>query len=144
MTPPSSPPLPPPLYHMTSSASSSSHALDISFNIRSPNSSFSTLPTYIDIENQQAFKKSDQQYKRSLRHTIFVILRGRAMPVKPLLISVIWATVATVITWASRIGYPPHENGECRWWCTPLAVDGNALSYVGFALFLLTSFRVSE
>lgn len=128
----------------SSNLSASSHAFDVSFEIRSSESDESDLPTYMDIEGQHAFKKSDAERTRSIRHTIYTIFRGRAMPTRSLLVSIIWAIVATLITWASRADYPPHERGECRWWCTPLAIDGDALSYVGFALFLLTSFRVSE
>ena len=65
------------------------------------------------------------------------------MPIKPLLATVLWATIAVLITWATSLNYTA-KNGPCRWWCTPLAIDGDALSYVGFALFLLTSFRVQE
>lgn len=128
----------------SSTVSASSHAFDISFEIRSSESDESELPAYMDIEGQHAFKKSDAERSHNIRHTIYTILRGRAMPIRSLLVSIIWAIIATLITWASRVGYPPNERGECRWWCTPLAIDGNALSYVGFALFLLTSFRVSE
>lgn len=145
------PPLPLPFPSVTSthsrrssSISASSHAFDISFNVRTSDSDESDLPAYMDIEGQNAYKKSDMERIHSIRHTIYTVFRGRAMPIRPLFISTMWAVIATVITWATRVGYPPHENGECRWWCTPLAIDGDALSYVGFALFLLTSFRVSE
>ncbi|CAN8066368.1 unnamed protein product [Agarophyton chilense] len=101
---------------------------------------------YVDHEGEQAFKKNDKRRENEpfLRRWLLSIVRGRAMPIIPLLSTTCWAALAVTLTWVSRRNYEPHLNGDCRWWCTPLAVDGNALSYVGFALFLLTSFRVSE
>lgn len=101
-------------------------------------------PVYVDIDGQKVFQKSDTGKERSLKRIIYESFRKRAMPVKPLAVSILWAIVAVVISWATSKGYSPNDEGECRWWCSPLAVDGNALSYVGFALFLLTSFRVQE
>lgn len=110
----------------------------------SADASGSSKPVYTDFDGQLVYQKSDVGKERSLKRTIYEILRGRAMPVMPLAVSVLWAILAVVISWATSKGYAPNENGECRWWCSPLAIDGNALSYVGFALFLLTSFRVQE
>lgn len=100
---------------------------------------------YEDVAGQDAMKSVDvRSPDHSLSKWILTVVRGRAMPLKPLLASVIWCVTAVVISYFTRRDYPPHRNGECRQWCTPLAVDGDALSYVGFALFLLTSFRVQE
>lgn len=101
---------------------------------------------YMDHDGQSAFRKNDKQRDGEpfLRRWFMTVVRGRAMPVTSLLVSTVWCAIAVGISFATSKNYKPHENGECRWWCTPLAVDGNALSYVGFALFLLTSFRVSE
>lgn len=140
-------PTPTPYPRRPSASSSSSHALDVQFEARSfssASSDDSVLEPYTDIDGQMELQKADADKKHDLKHTIWTVLRGRAMPLKPLSISVLWAIIATVGTYFTRIGFAPHEAGDCRWWCTPLAVDGNALSYVGFALFLLTSFRVSE
>lgn len=100
-------------------------------------------PIYADVEGQEAFKMTDRRVDkdRSYRRLLLTILRGRAMPMGPLFFAVAWSVIAVLITWATRRTY---EGETCRWWCSPLAVDGDALSYVGFALFLLTSFRVSE
>lgn len=157
--------LPPPVPRLPSAASSSSgssNALDFSFEHR-PSSSVSSSAhntadeaahfninpvgtlRYHDYD-QDVYKRSDAEKwkKRSKRRYIHTILKGRALPVKPLLAAIFWAVCAVVITWATSRNYEPHKKGDCRWWCTPLAIDGDALSYVGFALFLLTSFRVSE
>lgn len=102
-------------------------------------------PRYQDIEGQKVFAKSDRRsYKeKSWGHMLHTIIRGRAMPLKPLGFAVFWAIASVFITWGTSKGYTARD-GPCRWWCTPLAIDGDALSYVGFALFLLTSFRVQE
>lgn len=101
---------------------------------------------YNDHDEQSAFRKNDEKRdgESFIRRCFMTAVRGRAMPLTPLLISTVWCAIAVGITYATSKSYQPHKDGECRWWCTPLAVDGNALSYVGFALFLLTSFRVSE
>lgn len=126
----------------SSSGSSSSHALDVVFE---PSDSDDGLRNnYTDFDAQLVFKKSDFTKDRNWKRELWHILRGSATPIVPLLISVFWATAAVVISWGTSRNYEAHLKGECRWWCTPLAVDGDALSYVGFALFLLTSFRVSE
>lgn len=102
-----------------------------------------TGPAYADVNGELAFRKADDRADkdRTYRRLMHTILRGRAMPLGTLFFAVAWAVAAVLISWATRRSFP---DGECRWWCTPLAVDGAALSYVGFALFLLTSFRVSE
>ena len=128
--------------------SSSSHAMDANLSVDDESdtdaSSSGMVPAYMDYDGQLVFKKSDNGRKRSCKRVIYEALRGRAMPTKPLIAAVLWAIIAVVISWLTRKGYQPHEDGDCRWWCSPLAVDGEALSYVGFALFLLTTFRVQE
>lgn len=128
--------------------SSSSHAMDANLSVDDESdadaSSSGMAPAYMDFDGQLVFKKSDNGRKRSFKRIIYEALRGRAMPTKPLIAAVLWAIFAVVISWVTRKGYRPHEDGDCRWWCSPLAVDGEALSYVGFALFLLTTFRVQE
>lgn len=148
----------------SSHTSQSSHALDTSFDQQNLSSDDSapahntadrlaylnlTSPsglTYEDYDSQEAFSHSDSRpYKESSwTRTFQTIIRGRAMPLRPLIFSILWAILAVVSSYFTRLGYRAHLNNECRWWCTPLAIDGDALSYVGFALFLLTSFRVQE
>lgn len=103
-------------------------------------------PEYADVAGQEALKVNDRRADsdHSLRRFLLTLVRGRAMPLRSLTASVFWCVAAVVVSFLTRRGYPPHDKGECRRWCTPLAVDGGALSYVGFALFLLTSFRVQE
>ncbi|KAI0562293.1 hypothetical protein FGB62_62g233 [Gracilaria domingensis] len=92
---------------------------------------------YTDHVHEAAFKKNDNRGENEpfLRRWLLSVVRGRAMPVIPLLVSTGWAALAVVITWLSRKNYEAHVKGECRWWCTPLAVDGDALSVSGARMF---------
>lgn len=128
-------------------SSGSSHAMDVNLDMGvgdSADASASRKMVYVDFDGQLVYQKSDVGKERSLKRTIYEILRGRAMPVLPLAVSILWSIFAVVVSWATSKGYEPNENGDCRWWCSPLSIDGNALNHVGFALFLLTSFRVQE
>lgn len=150
-----------------SSSSASSHALDFSLdhhqnagdnpvaatpnNIADELAHLNIVPIkpaaiYADYDDQKVFKKADEGKldDRKWSRVIYTIVRGRAMPLKPLLLAFLWSVTAVTISYFTSRHYAPHLRNECRWWCTPLAIDGNALSYVGFALFLLTSFRVQE
>lgn len=97
---------------------------------------------YEDIAGQDALKANDKRpdFDRSFRRLVITIFRGRAMPIGSLTVSVVWCVIIVIISYLLRRDY----TDSCRQWCTPIAVDSDALSYVGFALFLLTSFRVQE
>lgn len=107
-----------------------------------------TGPSYKNVSGEEPFKASDCQHpkERPVHHYLVTILRGRAMPLKSVALATIWSALAVFITWITKDAKPNNYNnpGDCRWWCTFLAFDSDALSYVGFALFLLTSFRASE
>lgn len=98
--------------------------------------------TYSDVAGEAAFKSSD--YRGNVRSMVWSVFRGRAMPLMPMLCSIAWTVFAVGMSYALKGWSPAEAKGECRAWCTPLSVDSDALSYVGFALFLLTSFRVQE
>lgn len=106
------------------------------------------MPAYQGVSGEEPFKASDcrRPKEQPIQHFLVTIFRGRAMPLRSVALATIWSAIAVVITWATKDAIPKNYNnpGDCRWWCTFLAFDSNALSYVGFALFLLTSFRASE
>lgn len=97
---------------------------------------------YEDIAGQDALKVNDKRpdHDHSFRRLVITIFRGRAMPIRSLTASIVSCVIVVIISFLLRRKY----DSPCRQWCTPIAVDSNALSYVGFALFLLTSFRVQE
>lgn len=98
--------------------------------------------TYSDVAGEAAFKLSD--HRGDVPSVLWTVLRGRAMPLMPMLWSIAWTVFAVGSSYVLRRWSPAEAKGECRAWCTPISVDSDALSYVGFALFLLTSFRVQE
>jgi hypothetical protein len=76
-------------------------------------------------------------------HGIQFITRGRGIPFKTLIVVACWSAFVVGMTKLSSETWAKN-NGTCRWWCSPLTIDSTAAGYVGFALFLLLGFRVSD
>lgn len=58
-------------------------------------------------------------------------------------IVLLWAVVATLISWRLRVLWPSKQS-DCMKWCSPIDVQPNVLSNIGFALFMILAFRVSD
>lgn len=91
-----------------------------------------------------AMKLSSLTGKESFMKWLLAGVGGRSLPIKPFLFSVGWSAIAVGITFWTSKNHTALNGKTCRWWCTPLHIDGSGLAYVGFALFLLTNFRVAE
>lgn len=60
-----------------------------------------------------------------------------------LVIATVWAVVATFLSWKLSKIWGVKGN-MCPKWCSPIDIDSNVLSNVGFALFLILAFRASD
>lgn len=56
----------------------------------------------------------------------------------------LWAVAAVYLSWGLSTLWEGQDRGPCRQWCSPIDVEGAVLSNVGFALFLIMSFRASD
>lgn len=101
-----------------------------------------TPPAYEDIAHQDARSRAESTpTNRNSIQWLKTIMRGRSFAFIPILVSVVWSTLAVYISMLLK-GRVAQEG--CKWFCTPLGLDSNTHSYVGFALFLLLGFRVNE
>lgn len=101
-------------------------------------------PTYEDVDGQPTLSRPDRTKARSQFSWVRTVIRGRSFSLLPMLISVGWSVLAVYFAWLASWRWPPAKRTDCRFFCTPLALDSNIHSYVGFALFLLLGFRVNE
>lgn len=58
-------------------------------------------------------------------------------------LAVLWTVGIVFVSYALSKTWP-EENPACKAWCSPIDVDGDLLLELGFALFLILSFRASE
>lgn len=56
----------------------------------------------------------------------------------------LWSVLSVVVSWLLSELWEGQDRGECRKWCSPIDVQGYVLSNVGFALFLILSFRTAD
>lgn len=56
----------------------------------------------------------------------------------------LWTVVAVLLSWRLSKLWDGDRQGACREWCSPVDVDGSVLANVGFALFMILSFRASD
>lgn len=107
------------------SVQSSVHALDMSYD--------GERGEYRDVDGEAELNSSDEEGRDfGWVHWLRSLMRGRALPLKPLAVTIAWTAVAVTASWALSHGYPPNHKGMCRWWCSPLSIDGDAHAYVGF------------
>lgn len=101
-------------------------------------------PLYHDVDGQRALSAPDvQRQERNNYHWLRTLVRGRSFPLVPILVSMVWSALAVYISYVAQ-RYTRFNKTDCRWFCSPLALDSTTHSYVGFALFLLLGFRVNE
>lgn len=99
-------------------------------------------PAYHDHAGQAARTKTDNHgHSRGARHWLKTMMRSKSIAWQPILLSVAWSTLAVYLSQLASRGF---RTGECRFFCSRIALDATTHSYVGFALFLLLGFRVNE
>lgn len=102
-------------------------------------------PEYQDVDGESALTRPDTtKHTRSQFSWVRTVIRGRSFSALPMVISVIWSALVVYFAWLASFRWPEAKRTDCRWFCTPLALESNTHSYVGFALFLLIGFRVNE
>lgn len=55
-----------------------------------------------------------------------------------------WAVASVYISWAFSRLWENEDRGVCTSWCSPVDVQGNVLANIGFALFMILSFRTAN
>lgn len=84
--------------------------------------------------------------KSKFVRTFKFFTRGYAVPWRVMVLVMLHtASIVGITFWTSRY-WDKNNSEDCDslWWCSPLAIDTGTATYVGFALFLLLSFRVNE
>lgn len=61
-----------------------------------------------------------------------------------LIAAVLWAVAATFISWGLGFLWDEPLRNSCAKWCSPIDVDPTVLGNIGFALFMILAFRVSD
>lgn len=56
----------------------------------------------------------------------------------------VWSVVAVFASWGLSTLWDGEDRGDCREWCSPIDVQGSVLADIGFALFLILSFRAGD
>lgn len=55
-----------------------------------------------------------------------------------------WAVASVYISWGFSRFWEGQNRGTCSSWCSPVQVQGNVLASIGFALFMILSFRTAN
>lgn len=60
------------------------------------------------------------------------------------IIATMWTVCAVFLSFGLSKLWKDQKRGSCNWWCSPIDVNGTVLSNIGFALFMILSFRASD
>lgn len=55
-----------------------------------------------------------------------------------------WAVASVYLSWGFSRLWEGQDRGDCSSWCSPVDVQSNVLANIGFALFMILSFRTAN
>lgn len=88
---------------------------------------------------------SERNVKVSIKRRLLSVLqRFPTVSFTAYIISTLWTVGIVFLSWWLSSFWEGQDRGDCEKWCSPIDVDGNILSNVGFALFLIISFRAAD
>lgn len=56
----------------------------------------------------------------------------------------LWAAASVAISYGLSFTWSEAKRENCRYWCSPIDVDGSVLENIGFALFMILALRASD
>ncbi|PXF41790.1 hypothetical protein BWQ96_08484 [Gracilariopsis chorda] len=95
------------------------------------------------------FRKSNSSHDQSTHPTVVGSLRSLfdkmpSVSLRYMILVIVWTIMAVFLSYGLSFSWSDEKRDQCLWWCSPIDVDVSVLANIGFALFMILSFRASD
>lgn len=88
---------------------------------------------------------SQNDKRLTLRGSLWKLINWLpSVPMTAQVIAILWSVIGVLVSWGLSKVWKNDRQEECAHWCSPVDVQAPVLGDVGFALFMILTFRASD